>query len=96
MSSIKITKGNTGGIESTMNDRIDRHENTIYAVILFMLFMLAGFLIDYFRFNSTVYKEYSQKTESVEVTQKINQELLDQNKKNQEVIIELQKQLIKK
>lgn len=94
--SIQIKKGNTGNIDSGMEKRIDRHESIIYAVVIVVLFMLGQLLIDSFRFSSTTYKEYSQKIESVETTQKINQQLLEQNQKNQELIIELQKQLLQK
>ena len=40
--------------------------------------MVAGLLLDAWHFNSAVYKEYSEKTQSVETTQKINGELLKQ------------------
>ena len=68
-----------------------------------MLLMVGGILLDAWHFNSATYKEYSQKTKSVETTQKANDALLqqikdlaEQNKKNQEIIIELQKQLLNK
>lgn len=58
--------------------------------------MVATLIIDSFHINSTFYKEYSQKTESVETTQKINEEFLkeiqklsEQNRANQEIIIKL-------
>jgi hypothetical protein len=69
------------------------------AVILSMIAIIVsviGLFLDQMRFNSAVYKEYSQKTESVEQTHKINQDLLDQNRKNQELIVELGKQILKK
>lgn len=65
-------------------------------VVIILLVMVATLIIDSFHINSTIYKEYSQKTESVEMTQKINQELLEQNIKNQELIVELQKEILKK
>jgi hypothetical protein len=64
-----------------------------------MLLMVGGIVLDAWHFNSATYKEYSKKIESVETTQKINQELLDQNKKNQQLILDQQKvieQLLKK
>ncbi|MBP6926184.1 MAG: hypothetical protein KBB70_00615 [Candidatus Pacebacteria bacterium] len=94
--SIQIKKGNTGNIDSGMEKRVDRHESIIYAVVIVVLFMLGQLLIDAFRFSSTTYKEYSEKTASVEATQKINQELLDQNIKNQQLIIDLHNQLLLK
>lgn len=92
--SIQIKKGNTGNIDSGMEKRVDRHESIIYAVVIVLLFMFGQLLIDSFRFSSATYKEYSAKTTSVEVTQKINQNLLEQNAKNQQMIIDLQTQLL--
>jgi|SRR3989344_1328487 len=63
-------------------------------IVCFLAFI--QLVVDSFHVNNATYREYSQKTESVEATQKINQELLDQNIKNQEIIIELQKQLLNK
>jgi membrane-anchored glycerophosphoryl diester phosphodiesterase (GDPDase) len=68
----------------------------IAAVVLVCVLGFLQLLVAYFQFTSATYKEYSQKTESIESTQKINQELLNQNIKNQEIIIELEKQLLNK
>ena len=74
--------------------RIEKIDWTLFAVVLILLVMVATLVIDSFHINSVTYKEYSEKTTSVETTQKVNQELLDQNRENQELIIELQKQLL--
>lgn len=63
-------------------------------VVLVLLIMVATLVIDSFHINSVTYKEYSQKTESVENTQNVNKELLDQNQKNQQLILEVQKQIL--
>jgi len=75
----------------------------LLSVVMVLLVMVATLIIDSFHFNSAVYKEYSHKTEVVEENQKINnvllkevQEVSGQNKKNQEMIIELQNQILKK
>lgn len=68
----------------------------ITTVVIILLAMVATLIIDSFHINSATYKEYSQKAKSVETTQKINQQLLEQNAKNQELIIELQKQILEK
>ncbi|OGT07474.1 MAG: hypothetical protein A2X78_03215 [Gammaproteobacteria bacterium GWE2_37_16] len=65
----------------------------LLSVVMVLLFMVATLVIDSFHFNSVTYKEYSQKENSIEQMQKINQELLEQNKKNQLIIIEQQKQI---
>ena len=94
--SIQIKKGNTGSIDSGMEKRVNRHESIIYAVIIVLLFMLGQLLIDSFRFSSVAYKEYAEKMDAVKTTQKVNQHLLDQSVKNQEIIIDLQNKILKK
>jgi small neutral amino acid transporter SnatA (MarC family) len=91
---IQIKKGNTGGIVSPLERRINRHESIIYAVVIVILFMLGQLLIDSFRFSSATYKEYSGKTEALETIQTINQQLLEQNTENQEIIIDLQNKIL--
>lgn len=59
-----------------------------------LIFMAITLLIDARHFNSATYKEYSEKMQTVDGTLKINQELLNQNKENQNIIIELQKKLL--
>ena len=90
----KLSDANEKLIEAIK--RIEKIDWTLFAVVLILLVMVATLVIDSFNINSATYKEYSQKTASVETTQKVNQELLEQNKKNQEIIIELQTQLLKK
>jgi uncharacterized protein YpmS len=70
----------------------------LLSVVIILIVMVATLVIDSFRFNSAIYKEYSQKTESVETTQKTNEALLnqikflsEQNKQEMEII----KQLLK-
>ncbi len=65
----------------------------IAAVVLVCVLGFLQLLAAYFQFSSATYKEYSQRNESIDTTQKVNQELLKQNKENQEIIIELQKQI---
>jgi len=78
---------------TAINEKFDLYIKFVVGVlivaIITMIFMVATLIIDSFHFNSSTYKEYSDKTESVETTQKINQELLDQNQKNQKIIINL-------
>lgn len=75
---IHIKKGNTGSLGSGVEKRVDRHETIIHAVVIVLLFMLAQLVIDSFRFNTTIYREYSEKLKSVEDTQKVNEKLLIQ------------------
>lgn len=71
----------------------------LLSVVIILLVMVATLVIDSFHINSAIYKEYSQKTESVEVTQKTNEVLLKQiqdlsehNKKELEIINQLLKE----
>ena len=99
---IQIKIPDTGGslsMEDVKREADSKFKDINYillSVVIILLVMVATLVIDSFHFNSATYKEYSEKTESVENTQKINQELLSQNQKNQEMIIELQKQLLNK
>ncbi len=68
----------------------------LLTVVVVLLIMVATLVIDSFHINSATYKEYSQKTDSVSTIQKINEQLLDQNNKNQKLIIELQQQILNK
>lgn len=66
----------------------------LLSVVVILVIMVATLLIDSFHINSATYKEYSQKTKSVEMIQEANEELLNQNRQNQSLIIELQKQIL--
>lgn len=99
-----------GGVNSGVNRRLDKIDQVLFgvmiAVVLSMISIIisvVGLFIDQMRVNNLIYKEYSQKTESVETSQNTNevllkqiQDLVGQNRKNQEIIIELQKQLLNK
>ncbi len=70
-------------------------------IVCFLAFI--QLVVDSFHVNNATYREYSQKTETTEITQNTNkvllkkiQDLAEQNNKNQEIIIELQKQLLNK
>lgn len=65
-----------------------------FVFVVTLIVMVVSLLIDSFHFNSATYKEYSEKTESVTHTQEINQELLVQNKQNQELILKQQNQIL--
>jgi cell division protein FtsB len=71
----------------------------VMTVVIILLVMVATLIIDSFHINSATYKEYSQKTDSIETMQKTNEELLktiqelsEQAKEDREVI----KQLLRK
>lgn len=89
-----------GGINSSVNQRLDKIDQVLYGVMLaVVLSMIAiivsviGLFLDQMRYNNAAYKDYSQKVQSVTETQDMNQFLLEQDEKNQQVILEKQKQI---
>ena len=81
----------------TINKKLDKFFFVLFSVgfvfVVTLIVMTITLLIDSFHINSTIYKEYSQKTESVETTQKTNEVLLQQikdlsaqNKEDREII----------
>ncbi len=67
----------------------------LLVAVLTMLFMVGGMLLDAWHFNSAIYKEYSEKIDTLDNIQKTNEELLIQNKQNQEIITQYQKEIKK-
>lgn len=79
-----------------IDDKLKSISWLMVGVVIVCFIGFVQLIIDSFHINSATYKEYSQKTESVETTQKTNdallkqiQELSEQNNKNQEIIIKL-------
>lgn len=67
----------------------------LLSVVLILIVMVATLIIDSFHINSTTYKEYSEKLQIIETLKKEHLDLLNQNKNNQEIIIRLQKEILK-
>lgn len=91
------------GMPAEVQNRFDKIDTILITVVIAvvmalvsMLIAVFGIFLDQMRYNNAAYKEYSQRTESVGIAQQINQELLDKIMKNQELIIEAQKQILKK
>lgn len=82
----------------TINDKFDFYIKFVVGVlvvaVLTMIFMVATLVIDSFHFNSATYKEYSQKTEAIKILEDTNKQQLEQNKENQQTIIDQQKQIL--
>lgn len=62
--------------------------------VVTMLFMVAGLILDAMRFNSVIYREYSEKLNAVETLQESNDLLLKKNKEEQEIIVQQQLQIL--
>lgn len=91
-----ISKGILGNID----EKFKKIDGIIFGVIMATILALMaliisviGLFLEQFRFNSTVYKEYSDKTKSLEILQDTNKQLLEENRQNQNIIIEQQKQI---
>lgn len=97
---VQIKIPDTGGslsMEDVKKDADSKFKDLNYillSVVMILLVMVATLIIDSFHINSVTYREYSEKTQSVEGTQQINKELLDQNKKNQQLILEQQQRIL--
>ena len=88
------------GYLGNINKRFEKIDQVLFGVMIAVVLSLVaiivsviGLFLDQMRFNNTIYKEYSQKTNSVEITQNLNKELLEeikelsqQNKTNSQLI----------
>ncbi len=86
--------------KSQLEEVMKRYDRQTYLIIgvlivsfIIMITMVATLLIDSFHINSATYREYSVKMESVKSNLETNSEFLNQNRKNQELIIQQQKQI---
>ena len=90
--------GQTGNLSGYTKEEADAKFKDInyvlLGVVIILLVMVATLIIDSFHINSATYKEYSEKTKTLEDIQNINKELLGQNKQNQELILKQQKQIL--
>ena len=84
-----------GDIASKFDFYIKIVIGVLVVAVLTMLFMVGGLLLDALHFNSAVYKEYSEKIDTLDTLQKSNERLFEANKQNQEFIIQQQMQIKK-
>jgi len=86
---VNVSSGEIGNLKKKF-EKIDQVLfGVMLAVVLSMVAIIIsaiGLFLDQMRVNNITYKDYSQKIESVESTQRINQELLKQVTENQETI----------
>lgn len=76
-----------------IDDKFTAVNILLFTVVIVLIIMVATLIIDSFHINSTIYKEYSQRNENMENIKNMNDGLIEQNIKNQEIIIEQQKQI---
>jgi len=81
-----------------INKKLDKFFWILFSVgfvfVVTLIVMVGTLLIDSFHFNSSTYREYSEKTETVNQILETNKELLSQDKQNQEQIIKQQNQML--
>jgi hypothetical protein len=80
--------------------RFDKIDALLFAIVasvvvsvIAIIISVLGIFIDQLRYNNAAYKDYSEKVQSVEQTQKSNDILLKQTDLQQKQIIDLQKQI---
>lgn len=83
-----------------LNKKLDKFFWLAFSVgFIFVVSLLAvviTLLVDSFHFNSATYREYSEKIQTLNALQEENVELQNQNQKNQELILEMQKEILNK
>lgn len=99
---VKIPTG-TMGFQEKVENRFEKIDTILFGIIasvvvscVAVVIAVIGLFLDQMRYNNTAYREYSQKTESVETTQKVNEALLkqiqdlsEQNKQDRETLKQL-------
>lgn len=91
---ISETSSNSLSSIKKMEGKIKDINYILLSVILILIVMVATLIIDSFHINSATYREYSEKINTLNILQDQNKELLEQNKENQELILQQQRQLI--
>lgn len=70
-----------------IDDKLKDVNYIVLGVVIVVVIMVATLLIDSFHINSAIYKEYSEKDDS--------HQLIEENRKNQELIQQQQEQIIR-
>jgi len=65
----------------------------LIVAVITMLLMVGGLMLDAWHFNSAVYREYSEKIQTLDTLQESNGNLLESNLQNQELIMKQQQQI---
>ena len=91
-----IITGDSGGNIDPTTKRVASIERVLLVIItvliattLTLLVSVATLIIDSFRFNSVTYREYSSRYDTNQVLLETNQDILNENKLNQEILINL-------
>jgi hypothetical protein len=97
-----IPKGQLGFLKDHLDKQFGKIDKLLFAIVtsvivsvVAVLISAIGLFIDQMRYNNVAYKEYSKSIQAVSDIHDSNSLLLEQNKKNQEIIIELHNQILK-
>lgn len=92
-----ISKGEFGDVKKRF-EKIDQILFSITIVVVLSLVAIIvsviGLFLDQMRYNNMAYREYSEKIQTLDSVRDINNELLQQNKQNQELILKQQNQIL--
>lgn len=88
----KLTDANEKLVEAIK--RIEKIDLLLFAVVIILLVMVATLVIDSFHINSATYREYSEKINTLDSLNGNNAHLMEQNNKNQELILKQQNQIL--
>lgn len=94
---VNVPSGTLGDISKKF-EKIDQILfGIMIAVVLSLVAIIVsviGLFLDQMRFNNVVYKEYTEKINTLDSLKDSNRFLLEQNKESQNIIIEQQRQII--
>lgn len=85
-----------------MEKKFEKIDGIIFGIVLVLMFSLIaiivsviGLFLDQMRYNNAAYREYSEKIQMLDSSKEVNNELLQQNKQNQKIILKQQNQILK-
>lgn len=94
---VTLPVGEFGNIKK----RFEKIDQILFSILLVLVLSLisiivsvVGLFLDQMRYNNAAYKEYSEKIQVVNSANKINDELLIENKQNQGLILKQQGQIL--
>lgn len=90
------------GMTPEVKDRFNKIDNILIAVVasvlvssIAVIVSMIGIFLDQMRYNNAAYKEYSEKIDTLNSEKKIYDEILKQNKDNQELILKNESEILK-
>ncbi|MEK9165982.1 MAG: hypothetical protein AAB525_03975 [Patescibacteria group bacterium] len=92
-----LSSGEIGNIKK----KFEKIDQILFGVMLAVVLSLVAIIVsvtslflDQMRYNNAAYREYSEKIQTLDSAREANNELLKQNKQNQELILKQQNQIL--